>query len=356
MIHKVKHLVTRYRRRRAERRALSEPTDADAVRITNETVAARREEVLGSARKYIYPLQASKHRVVKLSAGVFVVAVAGFFIVCTLELYKFQSTASFIYGVTRVLPFPVAVIDTKHFVSYDSYLFELRHYMHYYETQQHVDFSSKDGKKQLAIFKERTFDQVLQNAYTQILADQNNISISDHDIDVAVALVRSQDRLGASDQVFRSVLNEFWGWSEDDFRRELSEELLAQKVIDKLDTQTHDRAGQALAQLQSGADFGTVAKQVSDDLSTQANGGVYATLIDRSNPDIAPQVADELFKLQPGQYSGIINTGYTLEIVKVIGIQGNQVRAAHISFNFQPITKFTDPLQAKEKPYRFIKV
>lgn len=356
MIHKVKRLVTHYRRRKEEQRILATPSDADAVRITNETVAARREEVLGSARKYIYPLQASKHRVVKLSVGVFIVAVVGFFVICMLELYKFQSTSSFIYGVTRVLPFPVALVDTKRFVSYDEYLFELRHYMHYYETQQHVDFSSKEGKKQLAVFKQRSLDQVLQNAYTGILAEQNHISVSDHEVDTAVALVRSQNRLGASDDVFRSVLSEFWGWSEDDFRRELRQELLAQKVIDKLDTKTHDRANQALVQLQSGADFGVVAKQLSDDPSTAPNGGNYGTLIDRSDPDIAPQVVDELFRLQPGQYSTVINTGYTLEIVKVIGVQGNQVRAAHISFNFQPITKFTDVVATREKAHRFIRI
>jgi len=356
MIHKVKRLVTRYKRHREERRALASPSDAETVRITNETVAAQREEVLGSARKYIYPLQASKHRVVKLSAGIFIVALIGFFVVCILELYKFQSTSSFMYGVTRVLPFPVALADTKYFVSYDDYLFELRHYMHYYETQQHVDFSSSDGKKQLAVFKQRSLDQVVQNAYVQLLADRNHISVSDQDVDAAVALVRSQNRLGASDQVFRSVLNEFWGWSEDDFRRELRSELLTQKVIDKLDTATHSRANQALMQLQAGADFGAVAKQMSDDPSTNANGGNYGSLIDKSNPDIAPQIVDALFKLQPGQYSGIINTGYTLEIVKVIGVQGDQVRAAHISFNFQPITKFTDPLMTQEKPHRFIHV
>lgn len=356
MIHKVKRLVTHYKRHREERRVLTPSNDTDAVRITNETVAAQREEVLGSARKYIYPLQASKHRVVKLSVGVFIVAVVGFFIVCILELYKFQSTSSFIYGVTRVLPFPVALVDTKYFVSYDDYLFELRHYMYYYETQQHVDFNSKDGKKQLAVFKQRSLDQVVQNAYAQLLADRNHVSVSDHDVDAAVALVRSQNRLGASDQVFRSVLNEFWGWSEDDFRRELRAELLTQKVVDKLDTATHDRANQALARLQAGADFAAVAKQMSDDPSTNANGGNYGSLIDKSNPDIAPQIVDALFMLQPGQYSRIINTGYTLEIVKVIGVQGNQVRAAHISFNFQPIAKFTSPLAAQEKSHRFIRI
>ena len=38
-------------------------------------------------------------------------------------------------------------------VSYESYLFELRHLKHYYETQQEVDFKSDSGKSQLTEFK-----------------------------------------------------------------------------------------------------------------------------------------------------------------------------------------------------------
>lgn len=331
------------------------PTSED-VRITNETVAARREEVLGSARKYIYPLQASKHRVVKLSVGILVTAVVGFFVFCLLAFYKFQTTSTFMYGVSQVLPFPVAVIGNRYIVSYNDYLFELRHYMHYYQSQLHVDFTTKDGKTQLAKFKRRSLNQVLQNAYVARLADEHGVTVSEHDVDVAVALVRSQNRLGASDQVFQSVLSEFWGWSADDFRRELRQELLAQKVVDKLDTKTHDRANQVLAQLQQGADFATLAKQASDDAATKVNGGDYGMLIDMSTAEVPPQVVSALFQLKAGQYSGIINTGNTLEIVKVTEVQGTQVRASHIEFDLQPVTTYTNQLQASQKPRSLIHV
>lgn len=323
---------------------------SESVRITNETVAARRDEVLSSARKYIYPLQASKHRIVRLSVGVFVAAVIGFFGLCGLELYKFQSTSSFVYGLTRVVPFPLAVINNRYVVSYNSYLFELRRYMHYYQTQQHTDFGTAAGKQQLTVLKQRSLDQALQEAYVQRLASTNGISVSKQDVDKAVALVRSQNRLGSSNQVFQNVLSEFWGWSIDDFERELRQELLAQKVVDKLDTKTHARAEQALLQLQQGASFADVAKSSSDDTVTKGNGGDYGFAINKSNTDIAPQLVAELFSLQPGQYSSIINTGYSLEIVKVTSVQGGEVHASHISFNFQPVTTYTSTLERQQKP------
>lgn len=349
MIAKARKFLTR-----RKKQAKTLPGLPGTVRITNETVAARRDEVLASARKYIYPLQASRHRIVKLSIGIFIGAATGFLIFCGLELYKFQSTSAFMYGVTRVLPVPAAVLGSRYVVSYNTYLFELRHYMHYYQTQQHADFSSPAGKQQLAVFRQRSMDQAIQDEYVQQLAKEHHLSVSSQDVDDAVALVRSQNRLGASDTVFRNVLAEFWGWSVDDFRRELRQELLAQKVAAALDTQTHNRAEQALSSLQHGADFAKLAKAVSDDAATRGNGGDYGITISRSSTDIAPQVAAALFSLQRGQYSGIINTGYGLEIVKVTEIHANTVHAAHIAFNFRPVTDFTKNLQASRKPHILI--
>src|ERR1700761_5086174 len=60
---------------------------SNVPRITNETVGEHREEVLSSARKYIYPLQHSKHRVVRVSIGLFLAVLVIFFVVSGLALY-----------------------------------------------------------------------------------------------------------------------------------------------------------------------------------------------------------------------------------------------------------------------------
>lgn len=324
-------------------------------RITNETVAEHREEVLSSARKYIYPLSHSKRRVVSITVSLLIGAIIAFFAYCGVALYKLQSTSTFMYGVSRVIPFPVAKAGPS-WVSYASYLFELRHTIHYYQTQQKEDFSSSPGKKHLAQLRQQTLAQVINDAYVKQLATKNHVSVSSQEINNQVTLVRQQNRLGSSDQVFKDVLSEFWGWTVDDFKQELKQQLLAQKVVAKLDTATTQRAQAALNQLKGGADFATLAAQVSDDVSTKTNGGDYGISIAASTTDIAPQVANELFKLQPGQYSGIINTGYTLEIDKVLGLDGSKVHAAHIVFNFKNISAYVDPLKSTEKPHSYIKV
>jgi parvulin-like peptidyl-prolyl isomerase len=324
-------------------------------RITNETVAEHREAVLSSARKYIYPLKHSKHRVVRTSILLLVIALVVFMGYCGAALYKFQTTSEFIYDVSRVIPFPVAKIGNN-YISYESYLFELRRNIHYYQTQQEVDFSSKDGKVQLKLLKEQAMDQVLLNGYIQQLANKYGISVSDSTVNDEVLLVRSENRLGSGNRDFNEVLSEFWGWNQADFKRELKEQLLQQAVVAHLDMTTEHRAQSALNQLKQGTDFAALASQVSDDLATKGNGGAYPTAITSDDTSLAPAITAELFQLKPGQISGIINTGYTLEILKVLDRTQTSVHAAHIQFTFKPITVFVKPLESKNKSHTYIKV
>jgi len=324
-------------------------------RITNETVAEHREEVLGSARKYIYPLQHSKHRIVIITTSIVVIFVIAFFSYCTLALYRFKSSSGFLYAVTRVVPFPVARAGTG-FVAYEDYLFELRHYTHYYETQQKVDFKSESGKQQLADYQKRALENVINNAYVKQLASKNKVSVSNQEVENTLNTLREQNRLGASDKGFEDVLKDNFGWSLADFKRALKQQLLAQKVVSTLDTDARARAEAAMAELKSGADFAAVAKKYSDDTATKDNGGDMGPPIDKSNRDLAPQTSVAIFSLPAGQISDIVNTGYGLEIVKVLDVQGEKVHAAHITFNFRDISTYINELKEKKKPHAYIKI
>jgi PPIC-type PPIASE domain/SurA N-terminal domain len=327
---------------------------AGLPRITNETVAEHREEVLSTARKYIYPLQHSRHRIVIISVTIFIAVVMAFFTYTLLALYRFNTTSGFMYRVTSVLPFPVARAGSN-FVLYDDYLFELRRYMHYYETQQNVDFSNKEGQKLLAVFRKRALDSVIQDAYIKQLARQNKISVSRAEIDAQVALLKSQNRLGATNEVFEDVLQEFWGWSVDDFRRVLRQQILAQKVAIKLDTKARATAQSVLDMINAGGDFSELAKKYSQDPAAKETGGSYGEPIDRMNRDLQPQVIDALFKLDVGQTSGIIEAPDGFEIVKVFEKNPDgKVKASHILVIVTPPVEFAKSMQDKNRTWRFI--
>lgn len=323
-------------------------------RITNETVAEHREDVLKGARKYKYPLAHSKHRIVVISTTLLVVAVIGFFIYCGLALYKFQSSSAFTYRVTQVLPFPVAKAG-KAYVAYENYLFELRRYEHYYQTQQRVDFSSKSGKDQLNSYKPKALHEVIQAAYVKQLAARNNVTVSGAELNGEMNALRAQNH--SSDAELASVTGKFFGWSLNDLKREIKQELLADKVAAKLDTATQGRAASVLQQLQTGADFGTLAAQDSDDAATKANGGQYAdTAITPASTDVPPPVVQALQHLQVGQVSGVIEAGNTLEIVKLLANANGQMKAAHISFNVTPIATYVAAYQKTHPVHIYITV
>ena len=108
MKEKVKHILRRRPKRPKKLGETVQQVIEDIPRITNETVAEHREEVLSSARKYIYPLQHSAHHVVIISLSLLVFVIVAFFTYCMFALYKFHSSNTFIYRITQVIPFPVA--------------------------------------------------------------------------------------------------------------------------------------------------------------------------------------------------------------------------------------------------------
>jgi len=329
------------------------PKEAGPVpQITTETIAEHREQVLSGARKYIYPLQHSKHKIIYITTSIVAAAIIGLAVYCSIGLYRLYQYNTFIYRITQVVPFPIARVGNS-FVDYENYLFELRHYVHYYQSQLQLNFSG-EGQQQLINFRRQALQDSINNTFIKILAAKNGVSVSGKEINARISEVREQNRLGSNNKVFSDVLRDYWGWSVNDFKRALQEQILSEKVVAKLDKADTARASAALAQLKAGADFQALAKQVSDDSATKANGGDYGFSITKSNPNVPPQVIEALFNLKAGQTSGIINAGQTLEIVQVIQNDGTNVTARHISFNLQPVSVYINAIKKQYAVHEYV--
>jgi hypothetical protein len=337
-----------------------EPTNLEDVpKITTENISEHREEVLKGARKYIYPLAHSKQRIIFVTVSVMVTALIALLVYCSLALYKFYQYNTFVYRVTQVVPFPIAKAG-GHYVDYENYLFELRHYVHYYESQQQRDFAGADHQ-QLIQFRQQALNNVINYAYIKQLASQNGVGVSSKEVNERLSEVREQNRLGGNDKVFADVLRSYWGWSINDFKRSLKQEILAEKVAAKLDTGANQRAQAALAQLKSGADFATLAKQVSEDPSAKANGGDYGAPITKTNPNVPPSVINALFSMKVNDVSGILlaspvlsNQGPSLQIVKLTGVNGNSVTAEHIVFNINDLMNNVKALKGQKPANNYV--
>ena len=342
---------------RFKKPTLQQQTDEaleNVPRITNETVAEHREEVLKGARRFKYPLEHSKHKIVVVSASLLITAVVAFLIGTAISLYRLQSTSAFMYHMTQVVPFPVAKVG-KHYVAYENYLFDLRRYMHYYHTQLQVDFSSQSGKLQLDTYKPKAMQKVIDNVYVKELARSNGISVSDDEVRDALGMLRVQNRL-TSDKELASVIKRFYDWAIDDLKRELKQELLAQKVAAALDVETATKANGILAQLKSGGDFASLAGQYSEDQATKGAGGQYADVaIAAGSQEVSPVIIRELARLKPGEISGLITTPTSYEIVKLLEVDSaGKYKAAHIELHFKDISTYTQAQAAKAKVKYYI--
>jgi len=343
--------LQKFKDKRLEKKEQAE--NALVPRITNENVAEHREVVLSGARKYIYPLQHSKHRIVIWTTSLVILTILVFMSSSVFLLYRKQTTSGFMYQVTKVLPFPVARSGNT-FIAYENYLFELRHYIHYYETQQKLSFETEAGQDQLASYKKRALDDVVNLAYTKKIAEERGISVSSEEIDEQIRIAREQKRLGSSEDIFEDVLRQYWNWSIDDFRRSFADELIVQKVTRALDQDTENRAIEALARISAGEDFGAIAKQYSDEEATRDAGGEFG-LVDPTNRNVSQQTVDTLLRLEAGQYSGITVTpyeaGHALEIVKNLEDVGNGARGSRIVFKFKDLNETLNN-RKDQKSYR----
>jgi len=350
--------LKKLRQDRKERKIAKQEASSQLPRITNETVAEHREEVLSGARKYIYPLQHSKHKIVIITTTLFVVAFLSFTTYCVVSLYKLQDTSTFLYRVTQVVPFPIAR-SGRHFVSYESYLFELRHYMHYYETQQKIGFDTESGKQQLDDYKRRSLDKVINDAIIKQIASERGITVTDTEVDNQIAIARNQNRLGGSSRVFEDVIKEYYGWTLGDFKRSIRYSLLEQKVTASLDDGAKAKLDTVQAELASGKPFADTAALYSDEEATKAAGGDFG-IVDKSNTAISPQTVDVLFSQAVGTVSQPLvisyDTGYAYEVIKTNEVTGDKAKGAHIIIRLKDVNVSLNDRKDKQPARRYIRL
>jgi hypothetical protein len=300
--------------RKVLKKNTSPPPDTGG-RITNETVAEHRERVLAGGRKFKYPLQYTKHRVLIISIIIVFLTTISFLGFGAWQLYGAQSTDKFIYSLTQFVPIPVASVDGK-WVRYSDYLMELRSAIHYLSTKEAVNFDSDDGKHQLDYQKRLALNKAIENTYVAKLANENNISVSGKEVDDFVKQQISSNRLGVNETVYRQVIRDYYDWSFDEYKNSIHNQLLRKKVMAKLDTENRKRAEDILAALGGGQDFATVAKAQSEDVISKAQGGDMGVV--NKNTDDPNGIIKFAATLQVGQVSPIIEGVDGFYIVKLV--------------------------------------
>lgn len=330
-------------RKLTPRRAAKAPIP---TRITNETVAEHRERILAGGRRFKYPMQYARHRLVLTTILVSVVAVALITVIGWWQLYPVQNTSTFFYRVTRALPLPVATVDGEA-VRYSEYLMYYSSSAHYLQKSEQVNFQTPDGKQQNNYIKRKTLDIAIANTYAEKLARQLRITIDGKRVDEVTQNARNTSTDRISQEVYDASALSILGWSPGEYRQDVRSKLLLQDVSFAIDTaakQKETTAVQLLKQ-QPTIDFTALATQLGGEGDAKVTTGVSG-LVPLANQDGG--LAAAAAKLQVGQVSSVIRTtaGDGYYFVKVVALSQTQV---NYEFMRIPLTQFNTQLAVLKK-------
>ena len=329
--------------------------DNSSSRITNETVAEHRQRILAGGRRFKYPVQYARHRLVFNAIIISIVALVILIVLGWWQLYSVQNTSTFMYRVTKVLPVPVAVVDGQT-VPYSDYLMKYRSSAHYLEQKEQISLKSDDGQRQVEYIKQQAMQDAIADAYARKLANQQGITVTDVELETFLKQQRQSSDGEVSQQTYDAVILDYYGWTPDEYRYATKSKLLRQKVAFAIDKTALSIADSVAAKLKA-ADVTllAVADQVN---STDKEAVAYGAsgLVPKTNQDGG--LAAAASKLGKGTISSVIKstTGDGYYFVRLIDSNDTQVSYEYIEVPLRAFTSELDTVKRANKVTEYISI
>lgn len=321
-------------------------------RITNETVAEHREQILAGGRRFKYPLQVAKHKLVVISVGIGIVTLAVLVAIGWQQLYLAQNTSKFMYRLTQLIPAPVASVDGEA-VRYSDFLKKYRSSIHALQQQNSINLRTDDGRRQADYIKRTQLDTVERDTYAVKLARENKVTVTNEEVDAFINkdLASKSVSLEAYE---KTVLSSFYDWTLADYREVVRVELLKRKVSFQIDTAAEKEVRAIEKRLIAGEDFATVAKQVSDDIATKEMGGDVGEL-SLDNQDSNGLIAAAK-GMSVGTLSGPIQGTDGYYLIKLVARTETAVHYAQIKIDLTEFNKKFESVKKTGKIKEYIRV
>lgn len=312
-------------------------------RITNETVAEHRERILAGGRKFKYPHQYVRHRLVINAIVITVVALALIVIVGWWQLYPAQNTSDFMYRVTRVVPVPVATVDGKQ-VRYSDYLMRYRSQQLWLQTQGQLGQKTDDNKRQLDYVKRNVMDVLESDIYAEKRAKQLNLTVTDKEVQAVIDDQRNTVTGRISQEVYDDSTRHLLGISPDEYRHILKQSLLRQKVAFAVDAAAKSRAGQVKAALDAQGQDKKSLTAIVDQFKAKGITLEFGAsgLVPKNNRDGG--LSKVALTLKDGGVSGLVEStnGDGYYFVQKVSSDSRQVSYQYIKI---PLTVFDNELK-----------
>ncbi|EKE19245.1 MAG: PPIC-type PPIase protein [uncultured bacterium] len=264
---------------------------------------------------------------IKISTLAYAVAIVMIVVVCVALVLAYGTRTEIggkiAHGISRIVPFPAAIIDWRHIVFMNDVEENLVSVQKFYQTQNfaseglRVDFTTENGKKRLKIKKKEIIDKMVEDRIIEILAKKQGITVSQKDVDQAVE--QKLNEFGTAEEVKKDLINSY-GWSIDDFKDKIVlpgmySEALAQKVIanDPNSTKAKEKITQAQKQLEEGKDFAEVVRTYSEGSSKEKSGELGWVKKDQ----VVLELQEALFESDTAKKNDVIESSIGFHIIEI---------------------------------------
>lgn len=324
----------------------------DGKKTEQEKVAERREEILATGRKFKYPLQWTRHRIVVSTILIAFVIVTMVMIGGWLALYKLGMTDDLLFRVTKVLPVPVAMVDEES-VRFSDYLMFYRSSMTSIERQSGSQFDESSADALKNEYKRVALSEAEEYTYAVELAKELGVTVSDEEVAAEFERHLKIGGIDRSEEAFIKIIEDNFGLTKSEYERMLYLTLVKAKVemeIDKIANTVSEKVEKMLGE--NGGDYMAVANELGEQVIYEETGG----LVDSKNLDGGR--ASEAIKLEPEQSSGrfVSMNGDGYYFVKLIAKTETEVNFVSIKVPFTEFDRKFDELKEAGKISEYITI
>lgn len=300
-----------------------------------EKVEERREEVLAQGRKFKYPLQYAKHRLIINTVIVGLVALVLMVVAGWAMLYKIQDTGNMIYRITQIIPVPVASVDGAK-VRYSDYLMIYRSNLLTAEQQGGQLGSGEDADAVRLSYKQAALRSAVEYTYALKLGEELGLTVTSSEVDKAFDEHRKVGGVERSEEGFLKILNDNFGMNKSEYRRMLYLNLMKAKVAQAVDDKAKQQSEEVDRILQETEND---LYKAAEELGLLANYEDTGRLVDNMNVDGGRSTV--AMTLEPGQVSQrfLASNGDGYYYVKLADKTTSEVNYASLKINF---TVFND--------------
>lgn len=324
----------------------------DDKKTEQEKVEERREEVLAAGRKFKYPLQWPKYRIVISTILITLVVFAMIFVGGWLALYRLGMTDELLFRVTKIFPVPVAVVDSEN-VRFSDYLMLYRSSVLSIERQSGTQFEDSSADALRSEYKRVALSEAEEYTYAIKLAKELDLSVSNEEIKTEFERHLKIGGINRSEESFVKIIEDNFGLTKDEYERMLYLTLIKAKVEMEIDENANKISKQVEAILaENGNDFEGAAEELGEAVIYEETGG----LVDSKNIDGGR--ATEAMKLEPGQNSGrfVSMNGDGYYFVKLIKKTETEVNFVSIKVPFTEFDKRFSALGVEDKIAEYITI